>query len=359
MSDEGGEKTEKPTARRREKARQEGQTAMSSEVGVALAVLTLTIAIGAILPWRMQEYLRQLPRWLDPKMDAPITVADARDAVVDLMVSSASIAGPVALCALVLGLAGNLGQVGLHINWENAGLKWNRLDPMNWFKKVFSVELPVNIFKSSFKGLGIVAVAIIAVIGLPERLWRFAGVVPGVLLLELQEIAYAVATRVTGALVLLAIFDVFWTRYRHEQKIMMSRQEIKDEMKDSEGNPQVKSAMRRRMNDVANKRLKDAVAEATVVTTNPTHFAVALRYWKGQDASPKVVAKGADFRAKRIKEIARELGIPVIEDKPLARALHALVQEGQYVPVELYRNVARLLAIVYRRRGYLDRRLDK
>ena len=159
MSDEGGEKTEKPTARRREKARQEGQTAMSSEVGVALAVLTLTIAIGAILPWRMQEYLRQLPRWLDPKMDAPITVADARDAVVDLMVSSASIAGPVALCALVLGLAGNLGQVGLHINWENAGLKWNRLDPMNWFKKVFSVELPVNIFKSSFKGLGIVAVA--------------------------------------------------------------------------------------------------------------------------------------------------------------------------------------------------------
>lgn len=353
MAEDSAEKTEKPTPQRREKARKEGQVPVSQEVGVALAVFALTMAVSSLLPWSMSGYLQTFGEMMTPALDGPLTVEDAQRAVEVLLVRSAMIAGPVALLALVLGTMGSLLQAGVSVNWENVGPKWNRLNPQNWLKKVFSVELPVNIFKAFFKGMGVVAVAILGVYDLPERLWRLSAQPPLVVGRELQEIALAVTSRVVAALICLAIFDVFWTRYRHEQKLMMSRQEIKDELKDSEGNPHVKGAMRRRMNEVANKRLKDAVSEATVVTTNPTHYAVALRYWRGRDSSPVVVAKGADYKAQKIRAYARELGIPVVEDKPLARALYAVVREGQHVPVDLFRNVARLLAIVYRRRGYL------
>lgn len=353
MSDENAEKSEKPTPQRREKARKEGQVASSQEVGVALAVLALCLSISFLLPWSMHQHVIASRELLSPRLEGALTVPQAVGAVRTLMWRAAIIAGPVAVLALILGTAGHLLQVGVFINWENLGPKWNRLDPNNWLKKVFSVELPVNILKSAFKGLGVVAVALLGVYELPETLWRLSGIPPLTLGLELQQISLAVAQRVFVALLLLAIFDVFWSRYRHEQKLMMSRQEIKDELKDSEGNPHVKGAMRRRMNEVANKRLKDAVSQATVVTTNPTHYAVALRYWRGKDGSPVVVAKGADYRAQRIRQYARELGVPVIEDKPLARTLYALVKEDQSIPADLFRSVARLLAIVYRRRGYV------
>lgn len=353
MSDENAEKSEKPTQQRRDKARREGQVASSQEVGVALAVLALCISIAFLLPWSMRLHVLASRELLSPRLEGPLTVPQAVGVVHELVWRATVIAGPVAVLALILGTLGNLLQVGVFVNWENLGPKWNRLDPNNWRKRVMSVELPVNIIKSSFKGLGVVAVALLGVYGLPERLWRLSGVPAAVLGLELQQVSLAVAQRVLVALLILAALDVLWSRYRHEQKLMMSRQEIKDELKDSEGNPHVKGAMRRRMNEVANKRLKEAVSQATVVTTNPTHYAVALRYWRGKDASPVVVAKGADYRAKRIREYAKELDIPVIEDKPLARTLYALVKEGQGIPVDLFRSVARLLAIVYRRRGYV------
>lgn len=353
--DEGGEKTEKPTQQRRDKARREGQVAVSQELGVATAVLSLCIAIGAILPWTMGIHLEATRGLLSPAMGETLTNERAAAAIRSLAWRAAVIASPVALLAMAMGTLANLVQVGVFLNWENLGPKWNRLDPMNWLKRVFSAELPVSLLKSAFKGLGVVAVAILGVYDLPERLWRLAGIPPGALAGEVQEIALAVAYRVLAALIILAALDVLWTRHRHEKKLMMSRQEIKDELKDSEGNPQVRGAMRRRMNEVANKRMKQALSEATVVTTNPTHYAVALRYWQGQDESPVVVVKGADYKAQRIKKYAMEFGIPIVEDKPLARSLYALVPEGRCVPVDLYRGVARLLAIVYRRRGYLRR----
>lgn len=156
---------------------------------------------------------------------------------------------------------------------------------------------------------------------------------------------------VTFAMIVLALLDLMWTRYRHEQKLMMTKQEVKDDLKETEGNPQVKAEIRKRAQENATKPLADRVRTASVVVTNPTHFAVALRYWQGKDAAPVVVAKGVDYRALRIRELATELAIPVIEDRPLARALHGLVDEDEAIPVEFFRPVAKLLAIVYRRRG--------
>lgn len=355
MTQEAGEKTEKPTQRRRDKARREGQVPLSQEVGVAVAVGVLILAIAVLLPWTVGVHVEAAEELFDLGPAGPLTLSEAVAAVRSLMWRSALIAGPVALAALAFGTLGSVAQVGLEVNWENAGLKWKRLDPRNWIRRVFSVELPVSLLKSIFKGLGVVVVAAVGVMDLPERLWRLAGVPASVAALALQDVALAVTYRVGAALAILALLDILWTRHRHEQKLMMTRQEVKDELKDSEGNPHVKGAQRRRMNELGHRRLRDAVAEATVVTTNPTHYAVALRYWRGKDSSPIVLAKGADYKAQRIKMLARELGVPVIEDKPLARALHALVAEGQNVPVELYESVARLLAIVYRRRGYVSR----
>ena len=353
MVGDQGEKTEKATPRRREKARREGQVPLSQEVGVAIAVLVLAAAIAVLLPWSGRLHVQAAHRLLEDAYRHPLTVPTAVDALRTMGWEAAMIAGPVGLMAMVLGTASGLFQVGFSLNWANAGLKWKRLDPQNWGRKVFSVELPFNLAKSMFKGIGVVMVAVLGVWDLPEDLWRFSGIPAAGVALELQSVALAVAYRVGAALTVLALIDVLWTRHRHEQRLMMSRQEVKDELKESEGNPLVRGAMRRRMRDIKQRRLRELVGEASVVTTNPTHFAVALRYWRGKDAAPVVVAKGVDFRAARIKQYAREVGIPVVEDKPLARALYAVVQEGQSVPVELYRSVARLLAIVYRRRGYL------
>ncbi len=352
---ESTDKTEQPTPRKREKARKEGQTASSQEVGVAVAVIVLVIGLLWVLPVTTATFLRTAAGMLDRPTFGSLTVPEATEAVIAGLLASAALVLPVAFIMMVLGTLLSIAQVGIHLNFENAGLKWSRLNPQNWLKKVFSVELPVNLAKSLLKGLGVVAVAVLGVHDLPERLWRLSGVPAGVLAKELGGVAFAVASRVATLLVLLAIFDVLWSRHRHEQKLRMSRQELKDEMKDSEGNPQVRAVMRRRMGDIGRKRLRTVLADATVVTTNPTHYAVALRYWRGKDSCPVVVAKGIDFRAARIRALAAELGIPVIEDKPLARTLYALVPEGRGVPEDLYRSVARLLAVVYRRRGAISR----
>lgn len=358
MAEDDSEKTEKPTSRRREKAREEGQVAKSQEIGVAIAVFVLAIAISWILPYTSKLYLDAVNELLNVSIDEELTIPRAQRALGHLFWYPIVISGPVALLAMVMGTLANLLQVGVDVNWKNVTFKWSRLDPLAWLKRVFSIELVVNILKAFFKGLGVVIVAMVGLIDLPQKLWRLSGIPPAALAMETQDLAFGLAARVFGALLVLALLDVLWTRYRFEQKLMMSRQEVKDELKDSEGNPHMRGAIRRRMNEVSGRRLKDALSDATVVTTNPTHYAVALRYWRNKDSSPVVVAKGLDYKAKRIRTFAKELDIPIVEDKPLTRTLYSLVDEGQNVPVELYRSVARILAIVYRRKNYLSKGED-
>ncbi len=353
-NDEGGEKTEKPTPRRREKAREEGQVPLSQEIGVAVAVLVLSISIYYLIPFAVAEYVETLGESLTIDFDRYLSSSRAISVVQQASWSLFLIFGPVAFLALVFGTLGSLLQIGIYINWGNIGPKWTRLSPMNWIKKVASVELIFNLTKSILKGIGVVIVAVLGLLDLPGDLWRLAGTHPALLALEIRDIAFSLSARVFCALLILALLDVIWTRWRFEQRLMMSRQEVKDELKDMEGNPHVRSAIRKRMNEFSNRNLRDAMSEATVVTTNPTHYAVALRYWQGRDDSPVVVAKGLDYKAKRIRMFAEDLDVPIVEDKPLARALYSLVEEGNHVPVELYRSVAKILAIVYRRRRSLS-----
>ncbi|MGF1510194.1 MAG: flagellar biosynthesis protein FlhB [Myxococcota bacterium] len=351
----GAERTEQPTQQRREKARREGQVAVSQELGIAGSLLVFLAFVFLLVPWLAQLAVERFRTAL--MFDwPPVLTSELSTRVVTYMGGTLlALVGPVAAASLLVNVGLSLAQVGVQVNFSLVGPKASRLDPRNWLKRVFSADFFVNLGKNLFKGLGVIAIAAWSLRLRPETLDRLTLGPPAVLASWMQSVAMAVAARVTAALVVIALLDLLWTRYRHEQRLMMTKQEVKDELKESEGNPQIKAAIRKRAAERATKRLVQQVKTATVVATNPTHFAVALRYERGTDASPVVVAKGVDHRASRIRSLASEYGIPMIEDPPLARALHALVKEGQSVPVELFRPVARLLAIVYRRRGGTSR----
>jgi flagellar biosynthesis protein FlhB len=353
MAENGGgaEKTEQPTPQRRDKARKEGQVAVSQEVGIAGSLVVLTSAMVLVLPWTASLALRQFQEGFSTPIPRVLEVGEAASVVRAALGRVFALLGPIAGAILVVGTGLGVAQVGFQPNAELIAPKAKRLDPRNWLKRVFSVEILVNLGKNLAKGLGIIALALWSLRDQPIRFHQLLVNPPANLAVRMLEVASTVAFRVTSALVLIALLDLLWTRFRHEQKLMMSKQEVKDDMKETEGNPHVKAAQKRKAAEASRRRLVEDVKSASVVATNPTHYAVALRYWRHQDSSPVVVAKGLDFRARRIKEIAREHGVPVIEDKPLARALHALVKEGDSVPTELFKPVAKLLAIVYRRRG--------
>ena len=349
-NENGTEKTEQPTPQRREKARREGQVAYSQEVGIAGALLVFCIVLTIMAPSVAKVAIERVRNGMDLHGSTDFDLESAIRAVRLVGAAVAAIVGPPAALSMVAGAMLGVGQVGFQPNVENLGLKLNRLNPQNWLKKMASAEVPVALGRNLFKGLGIIAIAAWSLRGHPETLDRLVLAPPAALADRLQLVALTVTGPVTFAVVIVALLDLLWTRYRHEQKLMMTKQEVKDDLKESEGNPHLKAEMRKRAQENANKRLPQQVGEATVVVTNPTHYAVALRYWQGQDAAPVVLAKGIDHRAAKIREIAHAKSIPVIEDRPLARALHGLVKEGESIPLELFRPVAKLLSIVYRRR---------
>ncbi|MBK6690297.1 MAG: EscU/YscU/HrcU family type III secretion system export apparatus switch protein [Deltaproteobacteria bacterium] len=349
--DSGAERTEDATPQRREKAREEGQVASSPEVAVAVTMIVLTMSLAFVLPGTGQQALDTMVASFEWPKGGVFGLPEVTELLRRAFWAALGLVAPVAGLALLLGVFASIAQVGFHLNIGLLGVDFQRLDPSRWFGRIASAELPLGLLKSLLKGAGVVALAAVALSDEPSQLWRAAFGSTTQLVQHLHHLASEVAGKVTAALVVLAGLDYGWARYQHEERLKMSKQELKEEAKESDGNPQVKAAMRRKMREnQKKKKLVDQVKEATVIAVNPTHYAVALRYWQKVDGSPRVVAKGVDHRAAKIREIAQKHGIPIIEDKPLARTLYALVKEGDAIPVDLYRSVAKLLAIVYRRR---------
>lgn len=344
---DSGERTEEATPRRREQARKEGQVARSQEVGIATTLLLLTGLVSWSFPGVAREAVKMFESFLDFGVISHdgftgmsiLRTREAASSVVDLV-------APTAVPALLLGVASNLAQVGFHFHADALSLKWDRLDPSSWFKRMTGVELPVQLIKSLFKGLGVVLIALLALRGEEATIFRMAYLPVPALGGEMERVAYTVLVRVSAAMAVVAGLDLLWTRYRHEERLKMTREEIKREHKDAEGDPQVKAWRRRKAAENRKRSLESAVKTATVVAVNPTHYAVALRYVPGKDRAPVVVAKGIDFKALRIRELAEKHDIPVHQDIPLARALYASAKEGTEVPFELWQAVASLLKLV-------------
>jgi flagellar biosynthetic protein FlhB len=335
------DRTEKATGRQRQKALDKGQVARSKEL-VSMASsggILLTIVFwggGAMMHLSgMMRRLLSLQYGKDP-------LAAIRSAGVETIV----ILLPFLLAAAALAIITSLAQGGLVL--KPFTLRFSQLNPLEGLKRIFSTQGLVELGKNLLK---LCAGGYVAWIAVRKEL----AVLPSLLHLELPEVVRISGDLIVRALLtgfsfflVIAALDYFIQRWRHEQSLMMTKTEVKDDHKDVEGNPQVKGRIRSLMRELARQRMMRDVPKATVVITNPTHLAVALRYdAKAMDA-PQVIAKGADFMAEKIREIARKHGIPIIEDKPLARSLYK-ADIGAHVPEELYRAVARILATIFSR----------
>lgn len=349
MADSFQEKTEKPTEKRRREARERGQAPRSQDVNSVAA-----LAGGLLgLLWFGRELWDGLAGLSVNVYRNAHALPVTQDSVPGYLASYGGLAVrlslPIVGLAAVFGLFANLGQVGILFAPKAAEPKWERLSPIKGIQRLFSLHSLVELVK------GLVKLAILAAIStayiralLPEiaalsdrtplDIARFVGR-HSLILVFLSIIVLA----------LLAFFDFSFQRWNHERQLMMTREEVKEERKQAEGDPMVRARIRSLQRQLSRKRMMTQVPKASVVITNPTHVAVALRYRPEEDEEPIVVAKGMRKMAERIKEIARESGVPIVENQLLARALHEAVEVGQPIPSQLYRAVAEVLAWVYTR----------
>jgi flagellar biosynthetic protein FlhB len=346
---ENADKTEKATPQRRKKAREKGDFPKARDAGGLAAALAVLLALGALGPSASLKLWAFATRCFSDPFD--LTERDPTAVIIRTTAVLASLTVPGAICAALAAVAVGFAQAGFHPNMDLALPDAERLDPFGKIKNMFAPSHAL--FELVQAIVRVTAVGYIVY-------WTLKDMMP--LILELMRadvhgaagaIKSSLATltmRATGALALLAAADYAFSKYRWEKRNMMSKQELKDEFKQAEGDQRVKAQQRAAARRRLKKGLAKAVKGADVVVVNPTHVSAALRY-KPQEGAPVLAAKGYDEVALHIRELAREAGIPIVENRVLARAIAARVKIGKAIPVDLYAAVAEVLAFVYRLRA--------
>jgi flagellar biosynthetic protein FlhB len=346
------ERTEKATPRRRRRARERGEVARSSDLSgaaVLLAGLFTIVLTGPQIASAAQAGMREMLAGITHPARATTAAGLSNLMHTALGVIVASVA-PVAGACVVAALVAGAGQAGLRPSAFALKPDFRRINPVSGARNFFSANLPIEAIKAIVKVVAVGAVAVLALAPNIGSLGALVGVSPRVLGSTAVGRAAAVAEPAAIAYLVIGIADYLWKRHRHERRLRMTKQEVKEEARQYGISQEVRAALRRRQLQAARARMMAAVPTADVVVTNPTHFAVALRY-DGSRTAPEVVAKGQELIAAQIRRIAEENEVPVISDPPLARSLHASVEVGQVIPPELYAAVAKVLAFVYRVAG--------
>ncbi|MED4532500.1 flagellar biosynthesis protein FlhB [Metabacillus fastidiosus] len=343
-----GEKTEKATPRKRQESRKKGQVAKSQDVNTAVSLLTVFLSflfIGTFMRERIMDLLTGI---IQDFMLLDLTVNSVQKLFTTLAYETVFILAPVMAVALVAGIIGNYLQVGFLFAPEAIQMKLEKLNPIQGFKRIFSVRALVEFLKSMLKisFIGLVAFAVLwfdmdKILRLSHLTVEQSFAYIGSLVLKMGLFAAA-------ALLFLSLLDYLYQKYDFEKNIRMSKQDIKDEYKKTEGDPLIKSKIKQKQREVAMRRMMQDVPTADVVITNPTHFAIALKYDDDKMDAPIVVAKGVDFVAQKIREVAKANDVIMVENRPLARALYDQVEIGRVVPEEFFKAVAEILAYVYR-----------
>ena len=325
-NDNGQERTEQPSSKRMDESREKGQVCKSVEVSTSMLFLATILAfyfyiptIASKLMTVVRTYISNLSMWDGSNMSV---IAILRHGIFEL----AMIVMPLLLLFLAIGLASNIIQVGFLISAETITPKFSKINPITGFKNKFmsirSRELPVY----------------------PPLI----GADVSVIVLTIFHSSLRFLWDVLWIFIIIAAADYGFQKWQHNKDLMMTKQEVKDEFKLSEGNPIIKSRIRSIQIHMARRRMMRDVPKADVVITNPTHLAIALQYDRGKMVAPTVIAKGAGTVAENIKEVARKASVPIIENKPLAQALNKSVDIGDTIPETLYKAVAEILAYVYR-----------
>lgn len=349
-----GEKTEQATPKKLRDAREEGQVMKSNEVVMTGAMLIMFMALRSLYPSIAESLMEFSSSFLSGQRMDTFTLGAGID-IIPLMQSVfmgfLMIMLPILGIALVAGVLLNVVQVGFLFTTKALMPKMNRLNPLEGFKRMFSTRSLFELAKSIGK---VAAVGIVIYITIMDDLEIFPALmhtnIHGALLLTAQLI-FDAAFNILLVLGIIAVLDFFFQRRRFNKDMMMSKYEIKMEMKQQEGDPQIRGRMRQRQREMAMMRMMADVPDADVVITNPTEYAVALKYDESVGDAPVVKAKGKDLVAAKIKEVAKEAGVEIVENKPLARSLYAYCEVGQFIPMELYQVVAEILAQVYRAKG--------
>lgn len=352
MAEELGERTEMPSGRKRSESRKQGQVArsalLSSSVGL-FAGMILLMVFGASLFAGMAGIVRHA---LDARLSGSPT---ALEGVIDCISWAGAHAGiliaPMLSIMVVIAVIVEVGQVGWEPTLEPLQPKLNKLNPFTGFGKLFSRRNTVKTGVSSLQLTGMVVIAVIIVVVEWDAILRLPVLELRPMLAELLRILWRVCIWILSVLLIIGFIDWAYHRWQLTEDLRMTKQEVKEEQKMMEGDMSLKGKRLRLARQIALQQVKGAVPKADVVVTNPTHFAVALKYDADSMAAPKVVAKGADFLAFRIREIAAANNIPIVERPPLARALYAGVAVGKPIKPEFYEAVAEILAYVYRIAG--------
>ncbi|WP_420566446.1 flagellar biosynthesis protein FlhB [Thalassobaculum sp.] len=352
MSDQDqSEKTEEPTPKKLSEARNKGQIATSKEVNSFAVLLGATLVIGIFGPFVALRVYSPLAGIVEKAGTMPIDQGSSGDILFDLFTSVLIALSPVFAVFMVLALAASLGQSGILFTAEPITPKFDKISPIKGFSRLFSLRSIVEFLKGIAK-MGVVGtVALILVLPELDRLETIVQMDVRQLLEEIQTLVMRLLFGVAAVMVVIAVADYIYQKYEHIKQLKMSRQEIRDEHKQSEGDPHVKARLRQIRHERARQRMMAAVPQADVVVTNPTHFAVALKYDTAVMAAPTVVAKGVDNVAFRIREVAEANGVPIVENPPLARALFGGVDLDQQIPEEHYQAVAQIISYVYRLKG--------
>jgi flagellar biosynthetic protein FlhB len=344
-----GERTEAPTPKRLQDARKRGQVLRSAEVNTAIGLLAGAWLLQRALPEIGGAMLDLTHQTLELSLVEEVTPLVVRKAALEVSLLFARLTLPLMLGLCAIGVLGNVAQAGFFYSAEAAKPKFSRVNPVANVQRLISGRAMVETLKTLVK---LVVVGYFAWSGLQEhsdQLALLSAMALPAAAATLTSVALAVMWKVVGAFVVLALADYAYQRWQFKRSLMMTREEIKQEMKESEGNPELKARLRQRARALAQRRMMQDVPEADVIVTNPTHFAVAIKYEAGMDA-PTVLAKGQDFIAQQIKKLAGQHSVPIVENKPLAQALFKACDVGQSVPPDLFKAVAEVLAYVYRLR---------
>jgi flagellar biosynthesis protein FlhB len=343
-----GEKTEKATPKKRQEARKKGQTAKSQDINTAVVLLAVFLFLLFAGNYLRKGIFALFENSLQENLLMDVTEGNLQSLVLTILKELSLLIGPILLVALIAGVASNLFQVGFMFTSESIQPKLEKINPISGFKRIFSMRSIVELMKSILK-IGFVGIVTFTV------LWKR---MDEILILSKKSVGTALATIssltvqmglfASGALLFLAVLDFLYQKYDFEKSIRMSKQDIKDEYKNTEGDPLIKSRIKQRQREMAMRRMMQEVPKADVVITNPTHFAVAIKYDESKKDAPFVVAKGADYTAQKMKLIAKENDVMTIENRPLARALYSQTEIGDTIPEEFFKAVAEILAFVYK-----------
>lgn len=351
MAGSAGDRTEEATPKRREESRRRGQVARSLEVNTGLGLLATFTLLSFVGGWLLAGLTAVMTTSLaNSGTTDQITPAAGWRVMTDAGMDSLQLTAPFAIGGVVVGVVASAIQVKPGIEPEILKPRFTVLNPITGAKRLLSSRSLVTVVKDLVK-VGVTTAVAYSVLkgGIPELI-GLLGASPGMALVVVSDLVMKIGFSIVAIYVLIAIADLIFERWKHGRELRMTKDEVKREAKDGDVSPEVKGQLKRRQHEMAVQRMMSAVPDADVVITNPTHFAVALRYARALPA-PQVVAKGADHVALRIIAKARESGVTVVQDPPLARSIFASAEVGQYIPADAFGAVAEILAHVYRATG--------